>query len=261
MKRILDPLRPLAKFIRSSYFRFIFRTYWLCWPNNPGVNISTCHFLVVKDKSYASLVQTAVESLLFHNSQMKVVVHCDSVTYSKTRKRLFLVSLKNRQKVHVVHSFSYQNWQTSKLELILSLNGTNDIFLDADTRVNASLPALTSTFFLVKDRPFHRDLVSRINASLDSNFTDDLLSKNTTAFGWCGYSLTQDDIDFARKLFNFLLTELRGQPTERLCEQFTMSLLVEHLQIRCEYIKLLDRQFDKAVIESSYFGATSSRFF
>lgn len=252
--------------MRNAVSKMLYRALWLLVPTQKTVSTfrETVHFLVVGNNVYAKLAQTAIESFLFFNPHATVLLHCDSRTLRAVKRSLFLVSLRHPKKIAICLTNSDEVWHKQKLQLILSLSGTPDLFLDADVRINGPMYSLNKVTFLVRegnsspifDSGFFQTLVED-----DSRRAISFSTKNTTAFSWGGQNLESNQVQLTWLIYHFLARKLSSSPEIRLSEQLTLSIVVDVLELEVSYLKTEDSQFDGSPIESSYFGATSSRFF
>lgn len=157
---------------------------------------------------------------------------------------------------------SHDSWQASKLLLLTLLSSPDDIFLDADLRFNASLPPINSITFFVKEETF---LVKQINKSLDKLEPLVCTNRNTSVFTWGGKTPNLTQLKILDEIYENL-EQILVEGTKydeyigRLREQVSISIFVDMLGFEVEFIKMQDGQFDGELVESSYFGATGSRF-
>jgi hypothetical protein len=159
------------------------------------------------------------------------------------------------------------SWQFSKLKLILDLSGSRDFYMDADLKWNGPLPKLNATAFFVREfklesKREYSDLLTLMKVpDLKTNSM-----KNTSFFAWNG-SKAPDNVAF--KLIDFwneMLETIEQMSVSdqvrisltRISEQLSLSALIPDSE--SSFIKDVDSQFDGAFVESSYFGATGTRF-
>lgn len=254
------------KYIRNITYKILYRLFWLSFPKqimSPGFQ-GTVHFLVVGNSVYARIVQTAIESFLFFNPRARVLIHCDPRTERAVKRSLFLVRLRHPKKVAISVTGNDEIWYKQKLQLILSLVGTTDMFLDADVRIRGPIHSTSKITFLVRENK----VASTLDFGLFDLLKNEILSgeisfstKNTTAFSWGGLILAPNQIQLAWEIYQSVVRKLFSSPELRLSEQITLSILVDALDLEVSYLKESDSQFDGSAIESSYFGATSSKFF
>jgi hypothetical protein len=254
-------MRSLLRNLYYKFAKFLYRTHWLLPSFHTDKSTTTVHFLVVKKRDYASLVQIAIESLLFHNPGFKVRVHCDDSTYPALTHKLFLTRIRHRGKVSLSIDSNDDHWKTLKYNLLLSLKGTNEFFLDADTKVNAKLKLFDSPFFLVSEYRADLSAFKNLPPEVLNSRLSSFLVKNTSAFGWGGINLTTNQIEVAWKIYESVSVNLENSEKARLSEQIALSLFLDWLDVSTKFLKEKDAQFDQGIVESSYFGATTSRFF
>jgi hypothetical protein len=164
---------------------------------------------------------------------------------------------------------STASWQEQKADLILSMNGTSDIFIDADLRWNGPLPEPISgiTLFVnefdMTERSPHLQLVRRLAPGLTSAHM-----YNTSFF-------TFGSVDVGPDLLASVRDTLRSFPETleqsdlgkfdldqlmRIREQIVLGLSLQVAGLQIATLKTSDGVRDGAFVESSYFGATGSSF-
>lgn len=223
----------------------------------------TCHFLICGDSRYVSISKYAVLSYLRHHSSEKVIIHCDKITYSSVRKQYKFFP----ERVRVLNDiFIGQNPYVSKGFLILSLQGTKDIFIDVDTRVNAPIPEFNVPTALVAELRFgeSKQLSQILSALCVQDFEEQYLL-NVTFVTWGGTHLGITDEDFSNWSTKYLSLKweeiLKAEEIpffKRFVEQIYFSLIFQ--RNTWHVLKFEDRVGDKGIIESSYYGASGYRF-
>jgi hypothetical protein len=245
---------------------------WLHWDlidaGDPGEFSDEVHLLIAKNPIYAKIGLTCVLSFLHFHPNARITLHCDSSTLNAVQN---LVSHRKRKKnISILEDLDADaTWQYSKLKLILSLSGSNAIFMDADLRWNGRLiPPKSLTFFaaefpLFQKSPF-RQIINQLKPAADNQ----ILMKNTSFFCFAGI-LLRDSIKnqvlelydkFEEIILNSDVGELDIEQLLRLSEQIILSTLSEEWSTNVEYLKLVDGHKDGAFVESSYFGATGAMF-
>lgn len=230
------------------------------------------HLIVVKNKIYASAAYVCIESFLYWNSQAQAIIHTDAQTHEEVVLKVKKLNKNLRDRVSVLNDQLEvaNDWQDSKLNLILSLTGSSDIFMDSDLRWNASLPKLSKpkgiTFFVEE---FTFDSVEDYRKIFDYLKVNHHLTKsmkNTSFVCWNGYVLSDEDKTNLKKfqndyrLFIRANSQLFEYPDNliRLSEQVTLSVAGQNALT--SYLKLEDKRFDGSFVESSYLGSTGGQF-
>lgn len=162
-----------------------------------------------------------------------------------------------------------KDWQEQKLDLILAMNGTSDIFLDADLRWNGSLSEekgkalfLVREFELKNKSPF-REILANFN-----NLPPNSSMKNVSVFSFGGYQLSKTEftsvrntLDRYRKIVDSpTVGSLDRVAVGRVIEQFALSVCSELWSVEIAYVKESDAPMDGGKVESCYFGATGGTF-
>ena len=168
----------------KSVERYIDSIKWIYGkPNEVSHERFTAHLLVVKNQKYSELARICIESFCFYHPMCSIIVHCDNSTYFQTLKTLKKIIKRGSTEVVLDQIDGQRTWQEQKIHTIVSLNGTRDIFLDADLRWNGCIPVRKGlTFFvdefrLTEKSPF-RELLS---LSEFANHSDPIM-RNTSFF-------------------------------------------------------------------------------
>jgi hypothetical protein len=229
----------------------------------------SAHLLVVKNRKYANLAKICAESFIYNNPKSKITIHCDENTFAETKRQLKV--LISRKKVDVIFDQFFQSntWQVQKLNLILSLCGTEEIFMDADLKWNGKLDYLTHpTFFYeefaLEDSQFFSKVLNHLFPEIESFGT----MKNTSFFTWHKLKLTDMQknrvLDYNEKVTKYAQEHAcvsdQFAELERISEQLVLSFLSEYWNIGLKFLKDSDDIFDGQFVESSYFGATGGEF-
>ncbi len=236
--------------------------------NNANFDPITAHLLVVKNPMYAKLAQTCIESFLHFHPNSKIVIHCDQSTLRSTYWQLGFLRFKRKGRIYIEKSFENPEWQKSKLDLILSLQGTKDVFFDCDLRWNGTLSSKPNQalLYFVEEKPI--EAYPEIVSSLPPDFSRFPFAtmKNTSVFSWSGIEISETTRkqfeDLWHKIYDYFASSSKKQNSNhsRLSEQVALSILPNLLEIPYLFLKENDSQFDGSVCESSYFGASGGRF-
>lgn len=243
------------------------------WSGTTAGNASSTaeigHLLVVKKVEYVPISKVCVESFLHYNPRSKVILHSDEFTYAR-----LLQSFQNRIKskqVEVRETFVSANltWQECKVEILLSMNGTSDFFMDADLRWNGPKPSRDGIQFFVQefdmlDKSPYRQLVR----SAMPKYENGTHMRNTSYFSFGGIRIRDAECalvtQFHRNFRTLLGLADLGSADElilsRLSEQIAFSVLADRWRVPIAFLKEVDSHRDGAFVESSYFGATGSSF-
>jgi hypothetical protein len=227
---------------------------------------NTIHLLVVKNLKYTSLALVAVSSFLRYNPNSHFFIHTDEVTTLRTRFHFILLEKFGYITIKPTVDSEKQDWQELKLKIIESLNGTSEIFMDADLRWHGNCPQIDGITFFVKEfelstkEPFSKILIA-INKSSDFSFM-----KNTSFVSFAGLTIKAEAFEKIWKVYSDFQDYLTGcTPIEitdlmRLREQLLISCFINEKTYSIRYLKDSDSIKDGQFVESSYFGTTGSRF-
>jgi len=230
---------------------------------------NTAHILVINNDEYVKVAKTCVESFLHFNPLCKVVLHCDSATLTKSQQLLRKSRKRRDIEFRLINHSSEHLWQITKLNLILSMNGTKDIFMDADLRWNGPLPQIEYfTYFVkefeMKDKSPFREILSN---GFHEDFPDTFM-KNVSFISFSKQLLPDEALVLAKNYCEKYIESVNGPlvgkldkiSKMRMVEQVVLSLLIPKFLDTVGYLKDSDQIMDGRFVESSYFGATGARF-
>ena len=225
------------------------------------------HILVTKKIEYADLARVCVESFLSHNPEFEVIIHTDKESLQRLQNKFRITKHLTRLRVVCDQSES-ESWQEQKLNLILELSGSSDVFMDADLRWNGQLPKIdTITFFVREFEMKEKSPFREILRTPEFNKYPDTFMKNLSFFSFSG---TKSPIasSATKALWNSYKDLCRSgivgaddiEKIERVSEQFIMSLVMCNNKTTVSYLKSSDSIKDGDFVESCYYGATGGIF-
>ena len=265
LRRVLTIIRKMAKNIEAR------KNSWV-WQHTKSANCSTepiiTHILIAKKEIYSKVAKICVESFLHHHPEGRVKLHVDTHTKKKTERVFKSKFFKERIQIVSLRDDS-QTWQEQKISLILSMNGTKDVFMDADLRWNSKidLPKAVTFYvneFALAEKSPYRQLIYSLRGGKYFNAT----MRNTSFFTFAGVQISEKAKEDVNQLENEILailnTEIVGKldrsSVVRLSEQLALSIASEDWGVNVAALKENDGHKDGAFVESSYFGATGSTF-
>lgn len=230
-----------------------------------SLQIKRIHILVVNSIYYVLLAQICINSFLKHNPHFYFVIHTDSRLAQVLRKRFKFLIAFNR--VEVIEDLDQElTWQRSKLGVILAMNGTKDIFMDADLRWNGPLIETQGITFYLREFSLGS---SGLYTSAFPNYglTPDYHMYNLSFFTFGGNVLSASEIDAVLSLqqeIEHLVSESLAPADilaiRRMSEQLALSIAVCRFSKSINTLKLADQRNDRDFVESCYFGATGLTF-
>jgi hypothetical protein len=215
---------------------------------------TSCHFLILNDSRYLSASEIAIQSFLARNRKYIAIIHTDSKLYDRVQQ--FAENSIYRKRIDIVNDNSNVHWTEQKFNLLMSMQGKKDLYLDVDTRCNNKIkigPEVTC--FVDEGNILEQHPYTEILQEFPSqDFPKKSRMLNTTFFTWNGHQLPikYQEFDLYKKIYLNASTFSR----ERLSEQIAISMLVANNFPEYNGLKRQDRSFDKGVIESSYLGST-----
>jgi hypothetical protein len=226
------------------------------------------HILLVKNNSYVFFAKICALSFTLYNPKAQVVIHCDASTYTKAKKKLALISKFRNISILLDQNLDV-SWQSLKIDLLLSLNGSYDLYMDADLRWRNPIHKFTDVTFLVKEFQIssNNTMSQLLNLPKFNKFSNATM-KNTSFFTFGGHYFSKDIIletketqnNFSRLVKQLDLDEKSQSNVNRLSEQLCLSIYIGHSRKKVNYLKGSDARLDGGIVESPYFGATGLGF-
>jgi hypothetical protein len=254
----------------KSFERQIYSFKWrYSRPKESSKELFIAHLLVVKNSKYSGLARVCIESFLFHHPKCSIIVHCDYFTYSHTQMILRKIVKRGSVKVILDQVDDQMTWQDQKIQLLISLNGTSDIFMDADLRWNGSIPIRKGLTFFVDEFAMQQKSPFKEMLSLSefANFSNPIM-RNTSFFTFSGTEINDSLIEDIFRIHSLILDVVESDSValldrsdiSRISEQLAISLAVEKWGMSIYALKVSDGHRDGKFVESSYYGATGVSF-
>jgi hypothetical protein len=248
----------------NDYLRLICEIFSVYLIQPSSKSSKQCHFILLRKKEYVFISKFAIASFLKFNPDYRVIVHCDSLVEIYARKLQYLFP---RSRLSVVVDQPSQGFVYSiKGNFLLRLQGSFDIFLDADTRCNGRLPEIVKPMTLVAEFPYYSNrkwaAILR-ECGLEENIRFFLLNVSAVSWAGCHYGVSPEDFaDWEKKWFAIDWSNILREDQIPYFQRFVEQVFVSNIFQRGPIQTLKDADFvaDKGIIESSYFGATGYRF-
>ena len=149
------------------------------------------------------------------------------------------------------------------------MNGTSDIFIDADMRWNGFLNLDKNIYFLVREFPLWKSSeYVDFFSSLKIELNEKKYMWNTSFFTFNSIRINEKIIKRMHEFYEKLTLnyESNGKDfnsnsiKERLIEQLTMSYFADEFGFEVKALKENDSRLDGSLVESAYFGSTGLGF-
>ena len=261
----------------TKLFRLVFqllsnsirRILWLTKESkNSNSSYFNVHLLVVSNTFYARLARVCVESFLYLHPNSQIIIHCDSETEGELLRQFRVLKFFRRGKVRLDRLSNDSVWQLHKLQIILGMNGTSDIFMDCDLRWNGPIgdDARGKIVFFVEERSLstYKGVVDALPGNIKK--CSEASMKNTSYFSWSGIKILESEYDQIlncwQELYERTLDKTLSstESISRISEQVVLSVFPELFRLPFVFLKESDQQFDGSICESSYYGASGGRF-
>ncbi len=232
------------------------------YQNNQGLQRHfRCHLVILNKKEYVYLSQICVNTFLKFHPKAVFVLHVDPELELLTRKkfkRLIQLGLLN---ISVCRG-EVENWQRRKLEVILAMNQSFEIYMDADLRWNGPLPSLEFFNVYLKEFSLKDHDVYLSNLPVLS-LMQTAFMYNLSFFSSNGSNFTETEkleiLDMEQKISNIKSdssSEILIAPLRRMSEQIALSIYLDKSNRKVVPLKSEDARNDGAFVESCYFGST-----
>ena len=243
------------------------------WKNSTSSRASqkgiTAHVMLTRNNRYVDLAEICIHSFFHYHPKATFTLHCDDLTLDRVNSKFNKEIAEGKIQVQVLKTQNEMDWQEQKLDLIIAMNGTSDIFLDADLRWNGALKEENDfALFLVKefelrDKSPYREILAEFEI-----FQPDSSMKNVSVFSFGGYQLSNTELASIRNTMNryreivdtSTVGSLDKAAVGRVIEQFALSVCSEMWNVEISYVKENDSPMDGGIVESCYFGATGGTF-
>ena len=267
-------LRRSISRIRGRILTALDLLRWEYFPAHKSNNRHlSAHLLVVKNVKYSQIAQICATSFLHYHPNATVIIHADESTQSAVSKWVSRSRFTHSIIIKPCNAESQESWQIQKINLVLSLSGTLDFFVDADMRwnspLNVELNEGANVYFFVEEYKIientifssmieHQDFSKYIGASMWNTsfvcFSGCLLSANQKSEI---LNLQDKIVRYARRYIN---DEIQSASTVRIAEQLAISMAASNWGVHLKAVKTVDGYKDGTFLESSYFGATGTHF-
>jgi hypothetical protein len=233
--------------------------------NRKSTSNQKIEMLIVKNKQYAWVSLHCISSLLRYNAGSIIHINADDETYGIVKSLVKLIDSKRIVVSKVEQPSLPPLWQKAKI--ILMLQGSKKVFIDADLRWNSTIPSIPKGQVLIFSKEFNMVFDSKYRSLLVANgweVNQEIYMLNTSVLCWNGLDQKILVNDFLNLLFEFERLNMASlgfdtsQDVTRLSEQITLSYFLRNFQIAAlDEILIRDKC---PSVESTYFGATGHRF-
>ena len=246
---------------------FLIKWKWFS-PRIPSADKHQIHILIIRDPKYISVAKVCIYSFLYWNPNSIFTLHVDGVTQNKTEKAFSSYLKSEKLKIETISAPKAYPWQLVKLQLIMQLDGSSDIYMDADLRWNEKLPRLKGITFFVNEfqlqsKPDFSMLLKELNID---NF-EKVFMRNLSFFTFYGFKLTDSQLEDIYITWNKVINAQKSldidseSPTiGRISEQLVLSIACENWNNPIFALKDEDGLKDGKFVESTYFGVTGLEF-
>lgn len=229
----------------------------------------SAHVMLTRNNRYVDLAEICIQSFFHYHPKASFTLHCDNSTVKHVNSKFQKEIAEAKIQVSLLNIEDEKDWQEQKLDLILAMNGSSDIFLDADLRWNGALNEESGkALFLVKefelrDKSPFREILIKFD-----NFPPHSAMKNVSVFSFGGYRLSTAELTSIRNAMDHyreivdspIVGILDKAAIGRVIEQFALSVCSEIWGVEISYVKESDAPMDGGKVESCYFGATGGIF-
>jgi hypothetical protein len=222
--------------------------------------------LVIGSNDYVWISIHCIVSFLKFNPGSKINVSLDKNTYNLGKWVYRFIDYKRITTERVEFNDFPPLW--NKAKLILELQNSNKIFMDADLRWNSTLPVFNRNeivlfsveYEVLPESPLYK-VFNEINWKMDAK----VFMFNTSFFYWNNNDLKLDFDKFKNYLQEFESIEDfsiygfdKNAKIKRLSEQISLSYALKNNKVTG--LDSLLSKYSLAGAESTYFGATGHKF-
>jgi hypothetical protein len=258
----------IRNYLKIVHNKYLFFKWTRSKYKKPNTHPFVCHLLVVKKPIYVLMAKICILSFLYYHPNSTILVHCDHSTFLLLNKMLSAKIRSGKVQLILDKYAGVGTWQAQKIDLLLKLNGTEHIFMDADLKWNGALSDLGGTTFFVREFQITSSKVYARFLSHSKNKVKTEIYMWNTSFFTFGGNYEPNFIVNQINLINSQVLETisRIEPEDlkasifRISEQLVISLSTKNWVHPINSLKKVDGHKDGQYVESSYFGATGSTF-
>jgi hypothetical protein len=223
------------------------------------------HILATNSRNYVLLAETCVYSFLRMQQGSTFVIHVDPGLQRYARFRFRALIKREIVEIRLIDSGSH-SWQATKLELILGMCGTQELFMDADLRWNSRLPSLYGLTSYLEEFEFGAALLPKeLEVFLPDSQGIRMMNLSFFTFsGVCiGFDLHEETKELQTRineLISYHSENVELIKAARMSEQIALSYILGKYSYKVNFLKVTDSRNDGSFVESCYFGATGLTF-
>ena len=130
--------------------------------------------------------------------------------------------------------------------------------------INNEKDVVLCYFVEEKSLAFYEGMAEELTGNLQDYFRSSM--KNTSFFTWSSANINHQQKFAVLEMYNQIMNHkvlknsLESESIKRISEQIVLSIMPERYSIPFKFLKDSDKQFDGAICESSYYGASGGRF-
>jgi hypothetical protein len=223
------------------------------------------HILATNSRNYVLLAETCVYSFLRMQQGSTFVIHVDPGLQRYARFRFRALIKREIVDIRLIDSDSH-SWQATKLELILGMCGTQELFMDADLRWNSRLPSPYGLTSYLEEFEFGAALLPKeLEVFLPDSQRIRMMNLSFFTFsGVCiGFDLHEETKELQTRineLISYHSENVELIKAARMSEQIALSYILGKYSYKVNFLKVTDSRNDGSFVESCYFGATGLTF-
>ena len=221
------------------------------------------NLLICGKKQYAFLGEICIRSFLLHHPNAVFRVYVDGTLFDRCSDQFGDLINLNKLSITKLSGRVVDSWQKSKLDILLKMNGTNEIFMDADLRWNGALSDINGVTSYLEEFDLFSSLDYSIHLSdLPKIPNCNMLNLSFFTFGEVTIPeiISKRILDLQMRIASTEGFDSESNPnylsTARMSEQIALSYFLHEKKVRINYLKEDDSRNDGKFVESCYFGAT-----
>lgn len=225
----------------------------------------TVHILATNSRNYALLAETCVYSFLRMHKGSNFVIHVDPSLQEYARFRFRSLIKREIVEIQLIDSVR-SSWQATKLELILDMCGTQELFMDADLRWNGRLPRPYGLTAYLEEFELGTALLPKeLNVLLPDSRGIRMMNLSFFTFsgGCIGFDAHEETKELQTRineLISYHSENFEVKNAARMSEQIALSYILGKYNCKVNFLKVTDNRNDGNFVESCYFGATGLTF-
>lgn len=227
------------------------------------ISEKSVHIICVRKAEYIKAAIRCANSIWYHNPEVRIVLHIDSVVFK--HREYILSKMHRKDRFQFVFEDGFESWQELKIAVILHTLKDRDYFCDADLYWNAPIPDRESgMYFAAEKSELNKEPYASALAAAGISIETETFMANSS-FISLGNNLDREDfINEVESYFDLISAACQDSKIDkrverkiyRLREQIALAVAINNRRDYFDPLKESDKPMDGGIAESYYLGTT-----